>query len=66
MEAEYLLKGFDGFSDYAGRCIAVVKGKLISDGATRIEAYKKAKKMYPKEKVAIFYIPTEEEMVPLL
>ena len=63
---EYLLEHSGKLSKYAGRCIAVVKGKLIAEGENRLDAYKKARDKYPKERIAIFYIPKEEETVPLL
>lgn len=66
METEYLLEHSEELSKYAGRCIAVVKRELVAEGEDRLEAYKAAKKKYPKEKIAVFYIPTEEETVPLL
>lgn len=47
---------------YPGRCVAVVGNKVVASGRDRIEAYEKAKKEYPKEKMGIFYIPTEGEL----
>jgi hypothetical protein len=65
-QIEYLFKHSEELSKYAGRCIAVVDRELVAEGKNRLEAYKEAKKKHPKEKIAIFYIPTEEETVPLL
>jgi len=44
----------------------MVKGKIVAIGDDRVKAYEEARREYPKEKIAIFYIPTEEEVVPLL
>ena len=65
-QTEYLFKHSEELSKYAGRCIAVVNRKLVAEGGNRLEAYKEAKRKHPKEKIAIFYIPTEEETVPLI
>lgn len=66
MEMEYLLRHSDELSKYFGKCVAIVKDELVAVGGDRLDAYEKAKQKYPKEKIAIFYIPTEEETVPLL
>lgn len=66
MEMGYLLRHSEELSKYFGKCVAIVRDELIAVGKDRVEAYKKAKQKYPKEKIAIFYIPTEEETVPLL
>ena len=66
METEYLLRHSGELSKYLGKCIAIVRDELVAVGRDRREAYEKAKQKYPKEKIAIFYIPTEEETVPLL
>lgn len=66
METEYLLKHSEEISKYRGKCVSIVKSKLVAVGRDRLEAYQKARREYPKEKIAIFYVPTEDEMVPLL
>lgn len=66
MDTEYLLKHSEELSKYRGKCMAIVKDRLVAVGGNRVEAYEKAREKYPKEKIAIFYIPTEEETVPLL
>ena len=64
---EFLLKHSQEWSEkYPGKCVSIVGDKLVAIGRDRIEVYKKAKKMFPKQKISIFYIPTEEETVPLL
>ena len=66
MEMGYLLRHSEELAKYFGKCVAIVRDELVAVGKDRVEAYKKAKQKYPKEKIAIFYIPTEEETVPLL
>ncbi len=64
---EFLLKHSQEWSrKYPGKCIAVVGDELVAVGRDRVEVYKKAKKKYPKGKISISYIPTEEETVTLL
>ncbi len=67
METEYLLKHSEELSKkYFGKCIAVVKDEMVAIGVDRMDAYKEAKKKHPGEKIAIFYVPTKDETVPLL
>ncbi|ODS35508.1 hypothetical protein BEH94_06760 [Candidatus Altiarchaeales archaeon WOR_SM1_SCG] len=65
---ELLVKHSQEWSEkYPGKCVGIVAGKLIAVGRDRLEVYKKAKQMFPKQKkMSIFYIPTEEETLPLL
>jgi hypothetical protein len=60
-QMEYLFKHSEELSKYAGRCIAVVDRELVAEVKNRLEAYKEAKKKHPRDKIAIFYIPTEDE-----
>ncbi len=63
----YLLKHSRELSEkYPGKCVAIINNKLVAVGRDRIEAYKKAKKKYPKGKLSIFYMPTDEETITLL
>ena len=66
METEYLLKHSEEIVRCSGKCIAIVKGKIVAIGDDRVKAYEEARRKYPREKIVIFYIPTEEEVVPLL
>ena len=66
MDTEYLLKHSEELSKYRGMCVSIVKDRLVAIGKSRVEVYEKARKKYPTGKIAIFYIPTEEETVPLL
>jgi len=47
---------------FAGKCIAVVGDKVVADGRDRIEAYEKARKEYPRNKVGVFYVPTKSDL----
>lgn len=66
MEMDYLFRHSEELSKYLGKCVAIVRDELVAVGRDRTEAYEKAKQKYPKQKIAIFYIPTKEETVPLL
>jgi len=64
---EFLLKHSNELSKkYAGKYIAVIGDKVVAVSRSAIQAYKDAKKMFPKEEIAVFYMPTEEETVTLL
>jgi len=54
------------FQEDAGKYIAVVGDKVVAVSRSAVQAYKEAKKKYPKEEIGIFYMPTEEETVTLL
>ncbi len=64
---EFLLRHSNEISkNYAGRYIAVVGDKIIAVSRSAVQAYREAKKKFPREEVVIFYMPTEEETVTLL
>ena len=64
---EFLLKRSNELSKkYAGKYIAVVKEEVVAVSRSAVQAYKEAKKKFPKEEIGIFYMPTEEETVTLL
>ena len=64
---ELLLRHSEEWSQkYPGKCVAIVANRLVATGRDRIEAYEKAKELFPKQKKSIFYIPTKDETVPLL
>jgi len=64
---EFLLKHSNELSKkYAGKYIAVVGDRVVAASRSAVQAYKEAKKKFPKEEIAIFYMPTEEETVTLL
>lgn len=52
---------------YVGKCVAVIKDKVVvAVGKDRYEAYQKAKKKFPEEKLGVYYVPTAEEAVTVL
>lgn len=51
---------------YPGRHIAIVGNKVVSVGRIPSVIFKDAKKKYPKKKVSLAYIPTDEETATLL
>jgi ABC-type sugar transport system substrate-binding protein len=65
--SEYLAKHSQELArKYPGKCIAVVGDKVVASGRDRIEAYEKAIKEYPKEKMGIFYVPQKSELELLI
>lgn len=51
---------------YPGKCIAFVDNKIVAVEESRLEAYKRAKKVHPKKEVSIVYVPKREETVTFL
>ena len=66
MKTDILAKVMERYPLHSGRCVAIIDGDLVAEGKDRLEAFRNARKRYPGKKIAIFYMPTEEEMVPLL
>ena len=50
-------------SEYAGKWIAIVDGKVVASGDRANEVYEKAKKMYPNKIIAIDKVPGNNLMV---
>jgi len=48
---------------YPGKWVAVVNKKIAGIGKTAIEAYKKARKLFPKEEPLLDVIPTGECLI---
>lgn len=48
---------------YAGRWIAIVDQKVVSSGDDAEKVYKDAKKRYPKKKLSIAKVPSNEILV---
>jgi hypothetical protein len=64
---EYLLKHSQELSEeYPGKYIAVVRNKVVAASRSSIVVYKEANNKFPEEKIAIFYMPTDEKTVTLL
>ena len=52
---------------YPGRYIAVVDGKVLAVGRTRIGAFRKVeKKLPPRKEVGLFYIPSPRQFPMVL
>ena len=63
-EHEWFIKNSGELSKkYPGKYLAIIGEKIAAIGATASEAFKRAKKDHPDEKVSIAYIPTVEETV---
>ncbi len=56
----------DEFKKYVGKCVAVVEGQVVASGRNRLEAYQKAKKLYPQQRMTLRYIPKKEETLTFL
>jgi hypothetical protein len=64
---EYLLKHSQELSEeYPGKYIAVVRNKVVAVSRSSMVVYNEANNKFPEEKIAIFYMPTDEETVTLL
>jgi hypothetical protein len=51
------------YRKYSGKDVAIYKGKIVADGKTSIEVFKKAKEKFPEaksEEIEIFYILTSD------
>jgi len=52
---------------YPGRYVAVVDGKVLGVGRSRLSAFRKIeKKISPQKEVGLFYIPTPDQYPMLL
>ena len=54
------------YKRYNGKNVAIYKGKIIADGKTSGEAFKKAKEKFPEaksEEIEIFYIQMTDVMI---
>jgi hypothetical protein len=54
------------YKKYNGRNVAIYKGKIVADGKTSIEVFKKAKEKFPEaksEEIEIFYIQISDYMI---
>lgn len=53
-------------SHYAGQCIALVGERIIAVAPTSVEAYKKAKTLYPDKLITLMRVPRKREVVTFL
>tara|TARA_Y100000310_G_scaffold137447_1_gene136324 strand:+ start:16723 stop:16908 length:186 start_codon:yes stop_codon:yes gene_type:complete len=48
--------------ELAGQCIAMLDDEtIIAAGLNSIDAYRKAKVLYPKKKITLMYVPSKRE-----
>jgi len=50
-------------SDYAGKWIAIVDGKVVASGDRADEVYDLAKKEYPGKEIMLAKVPTEDTLI---
>ncbi len=53
-------------SEYAGKWIAIVDGKVVASGDRADIVYNEAKRKYPNKIIAIDKVPTDDILVLLL
>lgn len=51
---------------YAGQCIALIEEKIVATASTSLEAYQKAKKLYPGRLITLMRVPRKREAVTFL
>jgi hypothetical protein len=54
------------YKKYRGKDVAIYKGKIVADGKTSIEVFKKAKEKFPEaksEEIEIFHIENSDYMI---
>lgn len=47
------------FKKYRGKQIAIVNGKVVAEGFSVKEVFKKAKALYPRKEIWLFSVPKE-------
>ena len=50
-------------SEYAGKWIAIVDGKVVASGDRADEVYDEAKREYPDKEVMLAKVPTEDTLI---
>ena len=53
-------------SKYAGECVALLNEKIIASGPTELDAYQKARILYPHKIVSLLRVPRKRELVTFL
>ena len=53
-------------SKYAGKCIALIDDHIVADAKTELDAYQKAKRLYPQKMISLMYVPHKKEMFTFL
>jgi len=63
----WIVKHFEELVDrYGGKYIAVAKEKVVATGDSPTEVEKKAKSLYPDEKVSVLHVPEKEALSCIL
>ena len=57
--------GFKCLSEYAGKWIAVMDGKVVTSGDRADEVYDEAKRKYPDKEVMLAKVPTADTLILL-
>ena len=60
MEGRQVAKGELDLSSYAGRWVAIVRGRVAGVGRTAEEARRLAKRNRPKEEPRVLFVPESE------
>ena len=50
-------------SEYAGKWIAIVDGKVVASGDRADKVYDEAKKKYPDEEIDLAKVPTDDLLI---
>ena len=53
-------------TEYAGKCIALVNDKVIAVEKNSLQAYQKAKILYPKKMITLMCVPKKNQVVTFL
>lgn len=51
---------------YAGKCVAIVDGKVVASGSNSFDVFKRARKKYPNKptnQIILDYIPKEDFLI---
>ncbi len=46
-----------------GKHVALIKNKVVASGSEAISVLEKAKKLYPRKRIVLAYVPKEETLV---
>ena len=53
-------------SEYAGQCVAMIDDTIVASADNTLQAYQKAKQLYPHKMITLMFIPTEKELITFL
>ncbi len=61
------LKWFASFPSslkrFRGKHVAILKNKVVASGDNAIKVLKSAKKLYPKRRIVLAFVPKEERLI---